>query len=365
MPEGSLYLAFRLPKIFRQAGWAVDLLCLQGDPVAHSRYVSRAIQEKTFEDLFGRLKMVLRDPARPWQSVVVAHEETVRRLVATGEVDLLKRWQPGALDPLTREFFLSKFGLAPAGVRWELPIPPSRTCRTRSEIEQFGEDCGWPVIVKPPGASGGVGITQYKSAPVLAAADARMDFPVLAQKFIHGHHGVAEMLCSGGRVLAWLTSYSLKRNHGNFGPSTARLFRPMPELQTLVERVARRTQFEGFCGFDWIEEASTGRHYLIEFHPRPASGFRFGHRCGVNFSAAVADWLGGEAGARGVRTQPAGTALAAHYFSSDLLRCLRERDWQGLRPWLPGSGARHDVFWDDLPLLVAWAKQRVLRQFGR
>jgi len=32
IPEDSLYLAFRLPRLFRQAGWDVDLLCVRWPP---------------------------------------------------------------------------------------------------------------------------------------------------------------------------------------------------------------------------------------------------------------------------------------------------------------------------------------------
>jgi hypothetical protein len=42
----------------------------------------------------------------------------------------------------------------------------------------------------------------------------------------------------------------------------------------------------------------------------------------------------------------------------DLIRCVTERDWKGLRAWLPWSQYRHDVFWDDLPLFLGWLVSR-------
>ena len=30
-----------------------------------------------------------------------------------------------------------------------------------------------------------------------------------------------------------------------------------------------------------------------------------------------------------------------------------------MKAWLPGSGNWHDVYWDDLPLLLAWARKRL------
>lgn len=366
VPEGLIYLAFRLPRMFCEAGWDVDLLSLPDDPIIRSRYISASFQEKNFDEIFERLKKILRDPRRPWQAVIITHEKTVRRLVATGDPELLNNWQPGAMDPLANEFVLSKFGLATAARRWQLPVPPGQVCRTLPEINLFGHRTGWPIIVKPPDESGGAGVVKYNSPAELASDRASLTFPVLAQKYIQGRRGLAEMLCASGRPLAWLCSYSTRRKGGEFGPSTARLFRAMPKLQPTVEQVARLTRFEGFCGFDWIEEEATGRHYLIEFHPRPASGYRFGRFCGVDFSAAIAAWLKGESDGFPPRIQPEGVSVPAHYFSGDLSRCFRQRDWQGLKSWLPGSGARYDVFFlDDAPLFTAWALQRWRRLFKR
>ncbi len=362
--EGGLYLAFRLPPMFRCAGWEVDLLCVAGDPMVHSRYISTSFSEKSWADLAVRLQQILRDPHRPWQAVIVTHEQTVRGLMATGDADLLTGWQPGALNPEVRGFFLSKFAFEALHQRRHLLVPPSRICRTAAEIQDFGRETGWPVIVKPPDGSGGAGVARFNSpAELLAAA---LTFPILAQKYIQGRRGLAEMVCSAGRPLAWLASYSTQRKNGEYSPSTARLFCAMPELQPLVEQVAQFTQFEGFCGFDWMEDASTGQRYLIEFHPRPSSGFRFGRFCGVDFPAAVAAWLQPETvAAFPLQAQAPGRSVAAHYFSGDLFRCLRQRDWRGLQAWLPGSGACHDVFWDDLPLLAAWVTHRCRRRFSK
>lgn len=358
IPEESLYLAFRLPKLFRKAGWDVDLLCLPGQLLRHSRYVRAVIEEKSRDALFERLKTILRDPRRRWQEVVVVHEGIARRLFQTNDVHLLESWQPGAIDPLVRDFVSSKFGMAAACSHSGFPVPPSRVCGSLEDIVEFGSTAGWPIMLKPPDQTAGIGVLKLDSPDQLSAARSSLTLPILAQKFISGRRGVVEMLCSGGKPLAWLASYSTRRFGGEYSPSTARLFRAMPKLKPVVEFIAAFARFEGFCGFDWIEEEATGRHWLIEFHPRAPSGFRFGRQCGVDFSAAIAVWLRRELATFSTQTQPEGNAVQAHYFSSDLFRCLRKRDWRGLDAWLPGSGACHDVFWDDLPLLASWVVHR-------
>ncbi len=363
VPEGGLYLAFRLPRLFQSAGWDVDLLCLHDDLLAHSRYVGTTIREMNQDALFVRLQSLLRDTDRPWQAVIVAHEKIARQMMASGGSDLLQDWQPGAMDPQVREFLLSKFGLESASQRRELMIPPARVCQSCAEIAEFGREVGWPIVLKPPHEAGGAGVVKYISLEELESNGSTLTLPILAQKFIQGRRGVVDMLCSAGRPMAWLASYSTKRCGGEFHASTARLFRAMPALQPLVEQVARFTKFEGFCGFDWIEEEATGRHYLIEFHPRPPSGFRFGRFCGVDFTAAITAWLKRDGGVSPPQVQAPGSSVAAQYFSGDLLRCFRQRDWPGLKLWLPGSGTCHDVFWDDPLLFTAWVAQRSQRLF--
>jgi len=364
VPDGTLYLSFRLLPILRRAGFTVDVLCLADDPVQYSRYVRGQTLAKDQATLAALLQQALRqlDPSRG--TCIVAHEDVARVVLAENDPQVLQHWQPGATNPLVRSFLLSKFGLAEVREIWGLPIPASRVCGCQEELLGFGAEVGWPIITKPADSYGGGGVRRHGSAEEIGKSATNVGYPVLAQKYIDGQRGVVDLLCTQGRALAWLTSFSTRRLRGEFGPSTARLFMPMERLRPLVEQVAALTRFEGFCGFDWIEERSTGRYFLIEFHPRPPSGFRFGRHCGVDFSLAVRHWLLDEPLPVGPLTQPPGRAVAAHYFPNDLRRCLEERDWAGLRQWLPGSGAVHDCLWDDLPLLAGWLGSRIRQRFG-
>lgn len=356
--DGSPYLSFRLPKLIHGPGVDVDVLCLPGDLIAYSRHVHASFRSENVESMFARLTGILRDPTRPWQAVIVVNEDLTRRLIAIGDSELLKNWQPGAINPQVREFLLSKFGLQTVFNGRQVVVPPSRVCQTPGEIERFGTEFGWPVMVKPPDQAGGTGVRKLDSPAELKANRSLLAFPILSQKFIVGERGVVDLFCSMGKPMAWLASYTIKREGGDFGYSTARLFRAMPGLQPIVEDVARFTKFEGFCGFDWVKEEATNRYHLVEFHPRPPSGFRFGGACGVDFSSAVAAWLRRETETFAPIVQARGHSIAAYYFIYDFLRCLRERDWSGLKAWLPGSGACHDVFWDDAPLFAAWFAQK-------
>lgn len=274
VPEEALYIAFRLPRILCCAGCEVDLLSTRTHPLRHSRYISKSITTESTETLFDAIVEELRNPNSRYRTIIVVPENQVRRLVATGDVNLLKRWQPGTVDHLSRELVLSKFGLEAAQVHKNMSIPLSKVCHSEDEVLEFGDHAGWPIICKPSDRAAGLGVVKLSSRD--AINELSEPFPLLVQKFIEGQRGVTDMICAQGRPLAWLTSYSTRKARGEFGASTARLFKPMPELKPLIYEVAKLTRLEGFCGFDWIEESGTGRHYLIEIHPRSIPALRPG-----------------------------------------------------------------------------------------
>ncbi len=359
VPDSSLYLLFRTLRIFCKAGVAVDLLCPRHHPIKFSRYVRHTCEAEDWRDVETKFARLLRSPQRPWRRILVAHEPTVRRLLQTLDAETLAAWQPGISAPGAREFYEGKFGLPAAQARWGLPIPPSRVCRDAAEVRELAEDAGWPVVVKPADHMGGLGVQKFDDAAQLAAGR-DLHFPLLAQKFIEGPRVVLDLFCSGGKLLAWLASYSSVQAKGPFSYSTGRHFRAMPALRPLAELVARESRYEGFCGVDCVEEAGTGRIYVIEFNPRATAGWRFGRDCGVDFAPAVAAWAGGATLAAPL-TPPPGCDVPAHYFPTDFYRCFRRHDWRGLQNWLPGANSRHDICWDD-PVVFMIASARRLRK---
>lgn len=270
----------------------------------------------------------------------------VRHLAQHPEHEWILDWQPGLADPLVRDLFQDKGGIIQAAQAWGFPIPESRICKTVDDLKIFASAVNGTVIVKP----------------MSTKPRADLTFPLLAQQFVEGQMGVVEMFCSRGAVKGWLASETIAKTDQRFGPSTARLFRHEPDLTPIVECLARNTRFEGFCGFDWIREKSTGKPYVVEFHPRATSGLRFGKACGVSFSQIAAEWKS-TATATSPKTQRPGCDIEAHYFSADFLRCLRQRDWKGLRQWLPRRNRYHDIYWDDPALLLTQSRQMLKRSF--
>jgi hypothetical protein len=357
VPEEGLYLAFRLPRILRRAGYEVNLLCRAGHPLASSRYIDQVHLVNSDAQLRQHTITELTAPSHPWAQVIITDETLLRQVVHETPAEKLLHWQPALDRPTTRDFVLSKRGLPNARQTWGLPIPECRVVETAADLVACGNNWGWPVAAKTFSGGAGSGMHRLDNGRAAQTLPASL-FPLLAQRYIHGRRGLIDMVCAQGRPLAWLCSWSTQRNHGVYGPSTAREFRAMPELQPLVETVAGHSGWEGFCGFDWIREDATGDIHLIEFHPRAPSGFRFGQSAGVDFALAVQAWLQNRTASFSPLTQSPDTRIKAFYFTTDLLRCLRQRDWRGLGNWLPRPGHRFDIYWDDPTLFLAWAKAR-------
>jgi hypothetical protein len=360
VPDGTLYLTFRALRMFHDAGVAVDLVCPQDHPLVRSRYLRHVCKVADWEAAETLVARFLRSPSRPWQRILVTHEPSVRRMLATLDAAALVNWQPGTALPGSREFFQGKFGLLGAQARWGLPLPPSKICHNPDELRAFAEEIGGPIVVKPSEQMGGVGIKKFADAAAVAAAGKSLEFPLLAQKFIVGRRIVLEIFSTQGRLLGWLASYSIAQANGPFTYSTGRLFRAMPALLPLAEMIAR-SQFEGFSGVDCMEETATGQVYVMEFNPRHSSGWRHGRDCGVDFSKAIAAWVDDTRNFKTL-TQAPGFEVPVHYFPTDLIRCLRQRDWPGMKNWLPGAKSRHDICWDDPMPFLASTVGRLLKK---
>ena len=67
------------------------------------------------------------------------------------------------------------------------------------------------------------------------------------------------------------------------------------QIEPLLRALAKTVTFHGLCAIDWIQEAGTGRIFVIEFNPRPTPSLYAGTYSGVSFSRAIAGLLHGGA----------------------------------------------------------------------
>ncbi len=353
------YLSRELPRLFHRAGARVVFASPPDCSVRASRYLHAGLDfDSSQPDAVASLERMLAevDPAL----LVIVEEPFFASLLGLPRERAPRVWQHlrGFPEQLASRGWFHVWAQA-AG----LGVPPGEICREAQEVhaalDRWGE-----VFVKRDGTSGGAGVRRVAVAEEVAAAWGPVEQgTVLVQKALGGEVGVTDMVVHHGRLLAWTSSQKWRTVTPN-GPSVARLLCVPEGMAELAGKLAELTNFHGLCGFDWVIDTADGRPRLIEFHPRPPSGFGIGRWAGVAFEEAIAALLG----LAPERSQvPDPDAFAAKpvccYFPDHLLTSLKRGDFAELRRWLPGSNSRSwaMVPWDDPRVLWRMVMRLVWR----
>jgi len=269
--------------------------------------------------------------------------------------------QPEGIAPRTRSHLPSgsHFGDRASFSRWaqsrEIPMPESAQCRQLEDALPLLS--AWKeIFIKKNGSTGGVGVMHVTHAEELSDAW-RMVEPgeeVLVQKALHGIIGITDMMVNRGKLQAWVCSEKW-RTVSTYGPSIARRLFVPEGMEDLVKKVASETGFHGLCGFDWVIDQEDGMPRLIEFHPRPPSGFGLGRWAGVDYVAAAASLIGtGKESYQAPDLKAFSRKSICCYFPDHPSISIRQGNWRELLNWLPGSRCRSWALlpWDDPKLLV-------------
>lgn len=165
---------------------------------------------------------------------------------------------------------------------------------------------------------------------------------VNGQTFVGGREATSAVACWKGVVLAAL-HFEVMATAQSRGHATVVHLIDDPEMSAAAEKLVRKLNLSGLCGFDFMLEAGTGNAYLIEINPRTTQVGHLALGPGRDLPAALFAAVTG----RGVDARPAVT----------------ERDTITLFPqeWIRDSAspflrsAYHDVPWEAPDLVSACA----------
>ncbi len=357
----SHYLLRSLPRLFAAAG--VDLLVAAplGCVVFSSRHIRSHLSYDASPDKVINCLEQLVTEHRPDRVFVL--EETLLRAIAEADdqrcSNLKSHFEHLKQFPIERTAFHSW------SVACAIPVPQGKVV---SDLEGALQTLNtWPrIYLKRNHTTGGNGVFHLKGPDEIRELWPRLHDaePVLIQEELTGKVGVCEMVCSHGKVLAWNSSQKWQTS-GKCGPSVARKIFVPSNMETLAHAIAAATGFDGLCGFDWVIDERDGQAKMIEFHPRPPSGYGIGRWAGVAFDQAIAGMLG-RSEVTLQRPDPSCFKVKSVccYFPDHPLYCWKTRDWNGLRHWLPWSSSRSWAMlpWDDpallLHMLTSWFRRQ-------
>jgi biotin carboxylase len=184
---------------------------------------------------------------------------------------------------------------------------------------------GFPVVLKADGSSGGEGVkivhTLAEAKRVLKVLQAPLQLIRVAkrvlldrdlrslrsvverrrsivniQEFVEGRDATSLVACWKGEVLAALHFEVVKKKYAN-GPSSVLRLIENEEISVAAEKLVKRLDLSGLCGFDFLLEKDTEKPYLIEMNPRATQVGHLALGPGRDLTAALVAAICGKADA--------------------------------------------------------------------
>jgi hypothetical protein len=337
----------RVPYLFSQSGWIVDIFASPKTSLAQSSYINDiheaegepfelVEQLRPFVELRGHeyAKIILADDPLIWEVAKRRCEPWASALLPCAEVD-------GIID-----FLISKTDFIKGCKEHNIPVPQSFVCESRMQVLQAARVVGFPLILKRNQGHSGEGVQLIHSDCELDSLN--FESSVVVQKFIKGRICSAAALYKKG-VLLGFYSYFRLRTWGAFGSSTAIKFQAFPELCDILERLGRISQFDGLCGIDFMLDDATSNIYILEQNFRPTLTMLLGPKVGVDFISLLRNW---DTPLASPLTQRADVHAVVPMFPSDIVRAISQRDFSTLLRWLFDPRWIREAGWHDKKLLL-------------
>jgi glutathione synthase/RimK-type ligase-like ATP-grasp enzyme len=174
--------------------------------------------------------------------------------------------------------------------------PSTEAVDNEEEARAWCDRNGFPAVLKADGTSGGRGVRIAQTMEEALAAFRTLDAPVpisvvlkragidrdlnlvvpwlkrkrnvvSIQEFVTGTDFNIAVACWKGEVVASVGAEVLQTWQQN-GPASVIRLVPDGDMLRMAQAIVHRLQLSGLCGFDFLVNAKTGEHTLIEINPR-------------------------------------------------------------------------------------------------
>jgi predicted ATP-grasp superfamily ATP-dependent carboligase len=342
----------RIPSLLQGAGCDVTVLGDPRAPVCASRFVERAIPcpidppsaARAINNLVSQYGDNL-----PW--VIFGDEQALQ----AGILCRQEKWfqQVFPVDPFKcADMIFRKAAFMEAAAKSDVPIPPTRICRSAADATSAADELNFPLFLKRDFDCAGSGVVRVsdKSEVVPVYQKLSDTGPVVIQEMIHGASGKTNALYNRGRLMCHTSAYTVQTWLGQFGPGCVRQYFCDGRLEKIAADIGAVTGFNGLCGFDWIHDEQSDRFVVIEFNGRISATYHLGKYVHVDYGRAVADFLEGRLTVQQPHLSGSNRPVI-HMFPQDVRRCISDKDIIGLTKWLSGA-LTTDIPWGDANLIL-------------
>ena len=373
----------RLAVALANSGFRVEALCPPQHPIGNTRAGIRTHPYRGLTPLRSLAQAIAAskpDVVVPGDDLAARHLHDLydrRELYASNAAELGSLIERSLGSPQAFPIVQSRAAFMELAREEGVRVPRTEIVKTVGDVKHMIDRVGLPTVLKADGTSGGDGVRIVRTvaaaqqafhelhAPAFWARafkralldhDRTLIWPSLlrhrptvnAQALVVGHEATSTVFCWKGIVLASLHFEVLRKCNAAGHATVVRLI-DHPEISTAVEKVVRRMNLSGLCGFDFMLEASTGHAYLIEINPRATQVGHITLGVGRDLPAALYSAVSGHPS----RVAPAVT-------ENDTIAIFPHEWARDPRSEFLRSGY-HDVPW-DMPELVEACIRRSRKQ---
>jgi hypothetical protein len=313
----------RLPQVLAAAGCRVTVVSGPGLAVTASRHVAKHITTgRSPADVRQGMEQHVERFPDLYSSGLIADEPLLRTFLSSPAVPALARLAPLTGNPLQLARILSKVSFTIDMESAGIAVPRFRVISENDRLRGSWRHA--TSVMKTEDSLSGSGVRVIHNEEELDAANTELiSRPLLAQEYEAGRVGATAVLFDNGEPRCWF-SYFLSRNwpHAYAAASALEMFWH-PEIESILAKLGRLTNFHGLCGIDWVLHEETGTPLILEMNPRPTPGIYASGMAGVDFSQAIALWLSGD---RIVQRPVENAAGLYRMFPQNLYRAIDDHD---------------------------------------
>lgn len=342
----------KLPRFLKKAGAKVTAMSPKSFYLASSRYVDRRILGSADPIVaIDELRAHLKQREKPYDWVVLGDDALLAEAARRGRDPVLAKLLPAPAGERMAALS-SKIGFNWLMEGAKVPLPRYATAPRAADILSAAEAVGYPVIVKPSRAWGGVGVFRADSPEDVK----RRQIPegeFIVQKYLKGRAGTSTALFFQGRPAFWFSSLSAAVHPEPYGPACSRQYIPLPKFESTLNAIGKALQFHGMCGIDWVIPEGTETPAVIELNGRPAPALEMAPRFGADLTAALTDFV---AGVDAVRPPPEeADDRVFHMFPLRFQKAIHQRSLADMAKLASGL---------DGPVVVPWADPGLLSRIA-